>query len=349
VADTEVTEDDAPLDSQPVPPTIDGHSAAAILLMLLDDAEASAIIAHLAPDEVKSLGKAMLGVTHVGEAQVESALDRFVGQTRQATTLGHDAAPRVRAVMTQALGNVRADNLLAAIAPGGTAVALDMLRWMDAATISGILASEHPQFGALILASLTPEMAAEALSELPEARQSDLVYRAARLSEVPAEALEDLETVLRQHSEARTASTNVKLGGASDVARIMNNVRKASGARIIKSLAKIDKGLSQQVEDEMFVFDNLNDLDDKALGTLLRGVDSETLVVALKGADTSLADRMLGCMSARAAQSIRDDMADRGKVKRADVQEAQKLVLNTARALADDGTITLGNQGDDYV
>jgi flagellar motor switch protein FliG len=175
VADSDLDEEVAPVDVRPVAPAIDGHAAAAILLMLLEDAEASAIIAHLAPDEVKTLGKAMLGASQVGEAQVEAALDQFVSQTRQATMLGHDAAPRVRAVMTQALGNGRADNVLAAIAPDGNAAALDILRWMDAPTISSVLASEHPQFGALILASLTPEMAAKALQDLPETLQFDLV------------------------------------------------------------------------------------------------------------------------------------------------------------------------------
>jgi flagellar motor switch protein FliG len=251
--------------------------------------------------------------------------------------------------MEQALGPERAESVLARITPPTDSRALDALRWMDARTIVALIEHEHPQIAALVLAHLEPPMAADVLQLLPMDLQSDVIYRVATLESVTAEALDELERVLVREV-ARTSSTPATArGGAAEAAKIMNNTRPGADQRIIRSLAKVDKKLAQTIEDAMFIFENLIDVDEKNLGMLLRNVESDVLVVALKGADEKLREKILGCMSSRAADSIRDEMEARGPMRLAEVLEAQKEVLAVARRLADAGTIMLAGRGDDYV
>jgi flagellar motor switch protein FliG len=328
---------------------MDGASAAAILLMLLDESEAASILKHFEPDEVRTLGTAMFAASAATETEIEIALNRFVGGSRLISTFAVGAEPRIRNVMNEALGNIRADNILASIAPQSSAVALDILRWMDVPTITALLSEEHPQVGAIILSVLLPEIAAEVLEALDDATQSDLVFRAARLSSISIDAIADLEAILAGASIVQGAKPKMKLGGKADVAKIVNRMKKPSSERVLRSLKKKDRQLGQDIEEEMFIFDNLIDLDAKNLGEVMRSVDSSSLGLALKGANPVLVDKILGAMSARAAQSIRDDMAELGPVKRADVEEAQRAIIAIARKLAEDGTILLGGKGDDYV
>ncbi len=342
-----IDEDDA---SEATPAiTVSGVTAAAILLMLLDETEAATILGSLEPDEVKSLGAAMFDSSNASEGEVESALDQFLQRTRNISALSINAAPRIRKVITQALGNVRADNILASIAPQSSAAALDILRWMEVRVIARILSEEHPQVSALVIAVLTPDVAARALEGLPDDTQSDLLYRAACLTTVNADAIADLERIFARYTDVKGVAPQMKLGGKSDIAKIVNAMPKPSSDRFLKSVKKRDKVMGQAIEDEMFIFENLNDLDAKSLGLLLRSVNSEVLTLALKGASQPLVDKALGSMSSRAAQGIRDDMADRGPTKRAEVEEAQKSIIMTARQLAEEGQLSLGGRGDDYV
>jgi flagellar motor switch protein FliG len=326
-----------------------GPAAAAILMLLLGEAEAASVLKHLEPDEIKTLGKAMFAVADANETDIHAALDDFTKRSTSMSTFALDIEPRIRSVMAQALGNVRADNILAVIAPQASGEVLELLRWMDQPMIARILADEHPQVGAIVLSVLTPEVAAAALEGIDEMLQADLVYRAARLSSVPAEALDDLQVMLSSYANVAQAAPKMKLGGKTEVAKIFNRMKKPSSDRILKSVKKMNRQLGEQIEEEMFIFDNLLELDNQALGIVLRSVDAAMLGLALRGADDVLVDRMLNTMSARAAMSVRDDMAERGPVKREEVEEAQKSIVAIARKLSDDGAIMLGSGGNDYV
>lgn len=326
-----------------------GSEAAAILLMMLGDAEAAEILSHLEPHEVQHLGSAMFGVADVSEAQVESVFGLFMSKARARTTIGFGAAPRIRAVMEHALGAERAETVLARITPPTRSRALDALRWMDAKTIAALVEREHPQIAALVLAHLDTPIAADVLQLLPAEMQPEIIYRVARLESVTADALEELEGILVREVGRISSSPATIRGGASEAAKIMTNIKRGADQRIIKSLGKLDKQLAQKIEDEMFVFEDLTELDDKNLGILLRNVENEVMVVALKGAEERLRERMLGCMSGRAADSIRDEMEERGPMRLAEVHEAQKEMIAVARRLADAGTIMLAGRGDDYV
>jgi flagellar motor switch protein FliG len=334
---------------------VDGDAAAAILLTLLGEAEAAAILGALNPDEARRIGVAMLGVATASSADVEAALEMFVSRSRATTGLAvGDPTPRVRSVFKAALGNVRAENILTEIAPQTSAGALEKLRWMTTESIGAALAGEHPQVGALILACLTPEAAAAALATFDEELQSDLIYRAASLGSVNADALVELEHLLDRYVGISTAGAAVKVGGRGDAAKIVTNLPKGIDQRVLKRLKKRDKILGQEIEDDMLVFDDLAVLDAKNMGALMRSVDTQTLTLALRGAAPETVEKMLGCLSARAAETIRDEMAESAPAKRVEVEAAQKEIASAARRMAEDGEINLGgSQGgkgnDDYV
>ena len=328
---------------------VDGDAAAAILLTLLGEAEAAAILGALNPAEARRIGVAMLGVATASAADVEAALDMFVNRSRATTGLGLDAAPRVRSVFKAALGNVRAENILTEIAPQTSASALDKLRWMSTDAIAAALTGEHPQVGALILACLTPEMAAQSLAKLDEEQQSDLIYRAASLGSVNAAALDELEQLLDRYVLVSATGAAVKVGGRSDAAKIVTNLPKGIDQRVLKRLKKRDKTLGQEIEDDMFVFDDLAALDSKNMGALLRSVDTQMLTLALRGASPATVEKMLACLSARAAETIRDEMAESAPAKRAEVEAAQKEIAAVARRMSEDGEVNLGGKNDDYV
>ncbi|WP_114954188.1 flagellar motor switch protein FliG [Sphingosinicella terrae] len=331
-------------------PRLGGSETAAILLMMLGDEEAAEILSHLDPHEVQHLGSAMFNVADVTESEVREVFDAFMTRARARTTIGFGATPRIRAVMEHALGADRAEAMLARITPPTRSRALDALRWMDAKTIAALVGSEHPQIAALVLAHLDAPIAADVLQMLPTEMQPDVIYRVARLETVTAEALQELERILvGEVSRVAVSPGSPPRGGASEAAKIMTNTKPGIDQRIIRSLGKIDRQLAQQIEDEMFVFDDLNALDEKNLGILLRNIENDVMVVALKGADEKLRDKMLGCMSSRAADTIRDEMEERGPMRLVEVQDAQKEVLAIARRLADAGTIILGGSREDYV
>lgn len=339
---------DLDIDEENLKP-LHGSAAAAVLLMLFSEDEAAEILSRLEPDEVRQLGYAMYDVADVEIEEVNQALDQFVSKARRRTTIGYGATRHIRGAMHKALGPERADNILARITPPTRTTKLAMLKWMEAGEIAAIIENEHPQVMAIILAHLEPRAAADVLSMLPLECQEDVIYRVATLGPVSSEALDDLEVMMSSGTPMQKKGAPSQRGGTSEAAAIMNNVRKDMEQRIMKALTKRDKIISQTIEEEMFIFDNLIELDDKNMGALLRGIDTELLVVALKGANEVLKAKMLGCMSQRAAQSIVDEMEERGPMRLADVVEAQKKVVAEARRLAEQGTIMLGAGGDDFV
>jgi flagellar motor switch protein FliG len=294
----------------------------------------------------------MYDVVDVEVAEVNQALDHFVSKAKGRTTIGYGAAQHIRGAMHKALGPDRADNMLARITPPAKSAKLEMLKWMDPKEIAGAIEMEHPQIMAIVLAHLDAAGAASVLQLLPADQQDEVVYRVATLGPVSSEALDDLEQLLNGAGGGgarRSSGSTTQRGGTSEAAAIMNNIRKDHEQRIMKALAKRDKTVTQSIEDEMFVFDNLMALTEKDLGALMRTVDNDQLVVALKGANEGLRAKILGCMSSRAAQSISDEMEERGPMRLTEVLESQKVIIASARRMAEQGTIQLGGKGDDYV
>jgi flagellar motor switch protein FliG len=325
-----------------------GVERAAVLMMLVGEEEAAAILQKLDPEEVRQLGKAMFAVADVGEPEVQMVLDDFVGKARDRTAIGFDPKPIIETMMTRALGPEKADSVLARITPPDAQCQIDLLDWMDAAEIAAMIEKEHPQIAAVVIANLDQDVAGQVLELLPDAAQPEILHRVARLGPITPEAVDTLRTMLANRSGAGGQPAGVMLGGTKEAARILSGARKTTEQRVMPKLFKIDREVAKAIEEALFVFENLLDMDDKNLGTLIRNVDSDLLTRALKGVDEATRNRFLGCMSSRAADGIRDEMETRGPMKLSEVLDAQKAIIQLARALAKDGTIMMGGD-DDYV
>lgn len=320
-------------------------SDAAVLMLMLGERIAAEVMRHLSPAEVQHLGAAMYAVEHVPEDQMDRIVDGFLTQLAAETGLGHGTHAYVRSVMNEALGPDRAQSVISRISPNSSDRPIELLDWMDARGISELIADEHPQIMALVIACLDYGQAAQVLGSLPEDLQPDVIRRIAQLNSVTPEALRDLEQVLQRKFKATSTSAASQIGGVRAAARIMNFTRSGTEARILRDIRKDDKDLMVAIQDNMFVFDSLGRSDDRSLQTLLRGIEPERLVLALKGADEVLRDRLLSCMSVRAAAGIRDEMEALGPVRLSEVQEAQKQIVAVARQMADAGTIVLAGRG----
>jgi flagellar motor switch protein FliG len=325
-----------------------GVERAAVLMMLVGEEEAAAILQKLDPEEVRQLGKAMFAVADVGEPEVQMVLDDFVGKARDRTAIGFDPKPIIETMMTRALGPEKADSVLARITPPDAQCQIDLLDWMDAAEIAAMIEKEHPQIAAVVIANLDQDVAGQVLELLPDAAQPEILHRVARLGPITPEAVDTLRTMLANRSGTGGQSAGVMLGGTKEAARILSGARKTTEQRVMPKLFKIDREVAKAIEEALFVFENLLEMDDKNLGTLIRNIDSDLLTRALKGVDEATRSRFLGCMSSRAADGIRDEMEARGPMKLSEVLDAQKAIIQLARALAKDGTIMMGGD-DDYV
>ncbi|WP_448662881.1 flagellar motor switch protein FliG [Sphingomonas sp. CJ20] len=327
--------------------TFNGTERAAVLMMLVGEEEAAAILQKLDPDEVRLLGKAMFTVADVTEAEVEQVLDDFVFKARERTSVQFDPAPRIEGILHRALGADRAESVLSRILPAQAAAGLELLQWFEPDEIAAMVADEHPQIAAVLLAHLDPDVAAQVFDHLPDAVQPQILRRIARLGPVPPEAIETLRTMLKNRAATAKAPRGVQLGGTREAAKILSGARKITEQRVMPKLAKIDREVARAIEEAMFVFDNLLELDDKNLSTLIRSIDSDVLVKALKGVEETVRNRFLGCMSSRAADGIRDEMEARGPMKLAEVLDAQKTMIGVARGLVKDGTLQMPGKGGD--
>ena len=342
-AETEIDADD--IYSQ-----LTGTQKSAILMMLLGEEEASEILKNLGPKEVQHLGSAMYSVQGLDQDTVNKVLDEFLDIIKEQTSLGLGAGNYIRNVLMKALGEDKAQSVLSRITPSSSDRPIEILDWMDARAISELIVDEHPQIIALIISYLDFSMGADVLNLLPDDLQPEIIRRIATLETVQPDALSELEDVMQRKFKANTTLRASQVGGVKAAAKIMNFTNQNMEARIMKNTGKDDKIRMQSIQESMFVFETLILSDDKSLQTLLRNVETELIVLALKGADEALRDKLFSCMSSRAAANIMDEMEALGPVRLAEVQEAQKQIIAVARRLSDEGTIVLaGRGGDDFV
>lgn len=320
-----------------------------MLMMLFGERAAASVLRNLSPTEVQHLGAAMYSVADVDQLTLEHVVEDFLVGLARETGLNHGAPVYIRSVMTEALGEDKAQSIISRINPSSAERPIEILDWMDARSIAELIVDEHPQIIALVIACLDYGLAADVLTLLPEVNQPDIVRRIAELSSIPPEALRDLEEVMQRKFKASATTRASQIGGVKAAARIMNFTRTQMEQRILREVKKEDRDLMQAIMENMFVFDNLEQSDERSLQTLLRNVDNDQLVLALKGASEGLRDKLLGCMSSRAAANLRDEMTALGPVRLTDVQEAQKGIVATARRLSDEGTIVLAGRGGDQM
>jgi|TARA_B110000908_G_C10105677_1_gene380654 flagellar motor switch protein FliG len=292
----------------------------------------------------------MYSVQGLGQDTVNLVLDEFLAIIKAQTSLGISGSNYIKNVLTKSLGDDKAQTVLGKITPSDSNKAIEILDWLDARSITDLIIDEHPQIIALIISYLEPSTASDVLNFLPEKNQSDIIRRIATLQTVQPEALRELDRVMQKVFSSNASLRASKVGGVKAAAKIMNFSSGDGEARIMKEILKEDKSLMQAIQDSMFVFETLLLSDDKSLQTLLRSVEDDLIILALKGADDELKAKLFGCMSQRAAANIQDEMEALGPVRLTEVQEAQKQIIAVARRMSDEGSIVLaGRGGDDYV
>lgn len=322
---------------------------AAVILMLMDDTEAAKLLGALEPDELQVVGEQMIALGDIDPDRIAHAIEGFVKLADNTTLSAHDRPAQVRQRMTQALGEVKADSIMQRITPDGPAPSLELARWLAPSVLLPLVEGEHPQAISVLLLLLDPEPAAELLSLLPQAIQPDLVERIARMKQVSGHAMDMLDEVLSQRITQRFGKSALAMGGAREAAELINNAARSVSGTVMPAITQKDAELARAIEAEMFTFEMLFDLDPMAMGRLLREVENEVLVDALKGLPEDQRQPFFAAMSSRAADGVKDEIEDRGRLKMSEVRSAQDAVIKIARQLADDGEISLGADDGEFV
>jgi len=329
---------------------VKGIDRAAIFLMSLGEVAASEVLKHMDPKEVQSVGAAMAQLNNVSRGQVTSVLQDFCATVQEETGLGLGTDDYVRSVLKKALGDDKAEGLIDRILQGGNTKGLETLKWMDSRAVAEIIRLEHPQIIAIVLSYLDPDQSAEVLAVFPDRVRVDVLMRISTLDGIQPAALNELNDIMEKQFTGKNNVKSSSVGGLKAAANILNFIDSSMEGEIMDSVKEVDADLGQSIQDLMFVFDNLNAVDDRDIQTILREISSESLVLALKGADDGLKEKILRNMSKRAAEMLRDDLEAKGPVRLSEVEGAQKEILSVARRLADAGDISLGGSGgEEYV
>jgi len=318
---------------------------AAIFLMSLGEEDAAEILRHMGPKEVQRVGVAMSRLQNVQRPQVEEVMGDFMTVISNQTNLGVGNDQFIRKMLVQALGEDKASGLIDRILMGGSTSGLDTLKWMESRAVADLIRFEHPQIQAIVISYLDPDQSAEVLKYLDPKVRTDIMMRIAALESVQPQALQELNDILERQFSSQSTSSSASLGGIKRAADIMNFLDTSAESQLMEAIKELDEDMAQEIQDLMFVFDNLIDVDDRGIQALLREVSSETLILALKGADEGIKEKIFRNMSKRAAELLRDDLQSKGPVKVSEVEGAQKEILSIARRMADAGEIMLGGKG----
>jgi flagellar motor switch protein FliG len=324
---------------------LNGTQRAAVLLMSLGEAEAAEVLKHMSAKEVQKLGAAMATISGVTRGQLEQIVNEFTGALDEQTSVGIGADDYVRNVLVQALGEDKASGLIDRILHGRNSRGLENLKWMDARAVAELIRNEHPQIMAIVLSYLDPDHAAEVLKFLAERVRSDVMLRIATLDSIPANALNELNEILEKQFSGQQGSKTSSVGGLKTAANILNFVDGALEQQILGTIGEVDNELSGRIQDLMFVFDDIGEMDDRSIQAVLREVPGDRLGLALRGCDPKVREKILKNMSKRAADMLVEDMEARGPAKLSEVESAQKEILSIVRRLADSGGIQLGGAG----
>ena len=326
---------------------LDGVEKAAILLLSLSEEDAAQILKHLEPKQVQKVGLAMAQMVDLNQAKITAVHSMFIEQIQNFSTIGFQSEEFIKRALTAALGEEKAANLIDQIVLGGGAKGLDSLKWMDSKQVASIIRNEHPQIQTIVLSYLEPEQSAEILSQFPEKVRLDLTMRIANLEEVQPAALQELNEIMEKQFAGQAGTQTAKMGGLKAAANILNYMDTNIEGLLMDAIRENDEEMAQQIQDLMFVFENLVDVDDRGIQTLLREIQQDVLMKALKGTDENLKEKIFKNMSKRAAELLQDDLEAMPPVRVSDVEAAQKEILSIARRLSDAGEIMLGGGGGD--
>lgn len=326
---------------------LSGPQAAAVFVMLLDDAEAARVLALLEPSELAEVGATMCQLGDIDGQQIQSAIGSFVAEADREIMPAGNRNAKVRDLFGQAVGDLKAESMMQRIDSENRPRSLEIARWLVPDVTAKLIGKEHPQVISVLLLMLDPENAAAVLALLPEEIQPLVVERIARLGPVTADAVTMLNTLLSAQISTQFGTAALKMGGPREAANLINLTAGDTAKRVLPIIQEKNADLAAKIEAEMFTFEMLFDLDSMDMGRLLRDVDNEALVDALKGLDEEKREPFFAAMSSRAADGVRDEIELRGRLKREEVEAAQKSVVEIARGLADQGEIAMRGGGDD--
>ena len=322
-----------------------GLNKAAILMLALGEDCASEVMRHLGPREVQKLGIAMASMTAIPHEAVAATIGEFLSNADISSSMGIDSDDYIRNVLTKALGDDKASSLLNRILGGRDASGIESLKWMDSPSVAELIRNEHPQIVATILVHLERDQACEILTNFSERLRNDVVLRIATLDGIQPAALRELNDVLTKLLTGNESLKKKTIGGVRAAAEILNFMSGEQEASVMGNLRNYDSDMAEKIMDEMFVFDNIMEIDDRGIQLLLREVQSDTLIIALKGANPEMREKIFKNMSQRAAEMMRDDLESKGPVRLSEVEAQQKAILVIVRRLADEGQIQLGSKG----
>ena len=329
--------------------TLHGPQRAAVLLMTLGEEKAAEIIKHMEPEEVQALGNAMNSLSTVTQKSISNVLDTFMEQLGNQSSLSIGSMDFLRRSLVTALGRDKANNIISQVLIDSEPKGLESLKWMDSRAIVSVIYNEHPQIIAIVLAYLTREKAGAVLDMLPEQLQTDVMVRVASLDTVHPAALEELDTIIQRRFEEEPEVIISGIGGIKVAAEILNSVSSSTEGRVFEALQELNDDMSEKIQENMFVFENLLALDDRGMQLLLREIPQEKLVKALKGTSFEIRDKVFRNVSQNAADMMRDDLDAMGPIRLRDVEEVQKEIMSIAQRLAEEGQIALGNKDDEFV
>ncbi len=322
---------------------------AALILLAVGESRAADVLRHLGPKDVQLLGSTMVGISNISAATVDDVLSEFITLIKTQTGLGLKSDDFIRKMLTEALGAEKAGGIIDRILMGADSKGIEQLKWLDTRSIADLIRLEHPQIIAIVLSLLDSDQSAEVLQFLPENMRADILMRVATLEGVQPAALRELDEIMEKQLTGSDSMKSSSIGGIDAAASILNFMEASSGELIMEDILDSSAELGQQIQDKMFVFDDLANIDDRGMQTLLREVSTDQLLVALRGVDDSLKDKIFNNMSKRAAEMLRDDLEAAAPVKLSEVELAQKDVLAIAKKLADAGDIMLSGGSDELI
>ena len=327
---------------------LDNTHRAALLLLALGQDRAASILKHMRPKEVQVIGSTMAGLGNISSDMVDTVLEDFIKVIKSQTALGIDSASYIRNMLTDALGAEKAGGMIDRILLGRNSKGIEQLKWMDSRSIADLIRLEHPQIIAIILSMLDSDQSAEVLGFLPESMRADTVTRIATLETVQPAALKELDEIMEHQL---TGGSNIKsssIGGVETAANVLNFMDSAVSELVMEEIMENNIELGHLIQDKMFVFDDLKEIDGRGIQTLLREISTDQLLLAMRGVDDELKDIIFSNMSKRAAEMLRDDLEASPPAKLSEVELAQKDILSIARKLAESGEISMGG-GDEFI
>ncbi|BBE51524.1 Flagellar motor switch protein FliG [Ferriphaselus amnicola] len=325
----------------------DGATKSAILLMTMGETEAAEVLKFLGPKEVQKISAEMVNLKNLTHEQIAAVYEEFMTIAATKTTIGMDSNDYIRSMLVKALGDEKAAGILDRIMQNSDTAGIESLKWMDAPSIVELIGNEHPQIIATILVHLEPDQASSVLALLTERTRGDVMLRIATLDGVQPAALRELNDVLSKLMTTGGAGKKSIKGGVRTAAEILNYLGATLEGQVLDTVRGHDPDLAQKIQDEMFVFENLLEVDDRGIQLILREVQSETLIVALKGASEEMRTKIFKNMSSRAAEMMKEDLESKGPVKLSEVEANQKEILKIVRRLSEEGQIALGGKGDE--